>query len=348
MSRILIAVLNWGMGHASRSLPLIEGAIDLGWDIDIASSGDAMVWLKSRLKNNEQVTFFEKPGANIRYSRHFTMLAIASQTPKLLKSIYEERQWTRDHLQKRTISKIFSDNCYGVHHPDIPSLLMTHLLKFPVSNALSPFAQIIIKKLVAQFDGIWVPDNPKGSNSIAGCLTSKSIHPNTTFIGLLSRLKPVKLTADAPLVGLVSGPEPHRTIMENALRKWMELQGERGLILAGKPGGGKSEKNNITTLYDPSDEEISKAICGSKTLICRSGYTTLLDLASLGKRAILIPTPGQREQELLSKLWAKEFGFAHCTQKDLENMRIPEISGIAPKSKGNKIAINELAAWLKN
>ena len=136
--------------------------------------------------------------------------------------------------------------------------------------------------------------------------------------------------------------------MENALRKWMELRGERGLIIAGKPGGGKSVMNNITTLYDPSDEEISDALCGSEILICRSGYTTLLDLASLGKRAILIPTPGQKEQEMLCEVWAEKFGFAKCTQRELENMRVPEISGIAPKSNGNHAAINELAAWLKN
>ena len=347
MSRILIAVLNWGMGHASRSLPLIEGAIDLGWEVDIASTGDAMVWLKSRLKGNPKVKFFEKPGATITYSRHFTMLTIAAQTPKLIKSIFDERKWTLEHVEKRSISKIFSDNCYGVHHPDVPSVLMTHLLRFPVSSFFSPFAQIVIQKLVGRFDEIWVPDNPRGDHSISGILSSKTIHHNTKFIGILSRLKPSQSNSTTPLVGMVSGPEPHRTTMENALRKWMELRGERGLIIAGKPGGGKSVMNNITTLYDPSDEEISEALCGSEIFICRSGYTTLLDLASLGKRAILIPTPGQKEQEMLCEVWADKFGFAKCTQRELENMRVPEISGIAPTSNGNHAAINELAAWLK-
>ena len=348
MSRILIAVLNWGMGHASRTLPIIEGALDIGWEVDVASSGDAMIWLKGRLSKNSKVKFFEKPSATITYSRFFTTLTIAAQTPKLIKSIYDERQWTIKHVKERSITKIFSDNCYGVHHPDVPSVLMTHLLRFPVAPLFSPVAQIIIQKLVERFDGLWVPDNPKGNCSISGLLSSKTIHHNTKFIGILSRLKPSQPDSTTPLVGLVSGPEPHRTIMENALRKWMKIQEVRGIIIAGKPGGGKSVVNNITTLYDPSDQEISDAICGSEILICRSGYSTLLDLAALGKRAILIPTPGQMEQEILSEVWAAKFGFSQCTQRELEKMYIPGISGIPPKITANKTAINELAAWLKN
>jgi hypothetical protein len=347
MSRILIAVLNWGMGHASRTLPIIEGALELGWEVDVASTGDAMVWLKRRLKENDRVKFFEKPGASIVYSKHFTMLTIAAQTPKLIKSIFDEKQWTREHVLNRNISKIFSDNCYGVYHKDVPAILMTHLLRFPVAKVFSPFAQIVVRNLAGRFNEVWVPDNHDGEDSLAGVLTSKNIHKNTKFIGVLSRLKPFEGKSEFLLVGLVSGPEPHRSIMEKALRSWMRKKGGKGLIIAGKPGGGNIVSGNITTLYDPSDDEISAAISGAETLICRSGYTTLLDLASLGKRAILIATPGQKEQEILSEFWADKYGFAICTQQELEKLHVPEISGIAPKTSVNKTALNELAAWLQ-
>lgn len=357
MSRILIAVLNWGMGHASRTLPIIEGALELGWEVDVASTGDALVWLKNRLGNKSGVTFFDKPGAVITYSHHFTMLKIVAQTPELLSSISEEKKWTAKHVKTRSITRIFSDNCYGTFHPDVPSVLMTHLLKFPVPPLFRPIAQFTIRRFASRFTEVWVPDLPPGPNSLSGLLTSKTIHPKTKFIGILSRLVTPSNNLHptskvfAPLVGIVSGPEPHRTTMENAIRKWMEKRCEEGIILAGKPGGSSRSDGKVVTLYDPSDIEIAEAICSSEILICRSGYTSLLDLVALRKRAILIPTPGQREQEELSVVWSDKFGFATCSQKDLENFKIPEISGEFPSelfSKvPNKTAMNELATWLK-
>ena len=358
MSRILIAVLNWGMGHASRTLPMIEGALDLGWEVDVASSGDALMWLKNRLKNRSGVTFFDKPGAVISYSHKFTMLKLISQTPKLLLSISEEKKWTAKHVKSRSITKIISDNCLGTYDANVPSVFMTHLLKFPVPWILSPIAQRLLRRYTRHFSEVWVPDSPPGMTSISGPLTSRTIHPKTKFIGILSRLvNPSKnlthtSTTPYPLVGIVSGPEPHRTKMENALRKWMQSRPEKGLIFSGKPGLSSRKDEDILTLYDASDVEISEAICASHILICRSGYTSLLDLVALKKHAILIPTPGQMEQEVLSEVWTVKFGFASCTQKDLENLMIPEVSGRFPPelfSKApNKTAMNELAAWLKN
>ena len=358
MSRILITVLNWGMGHASRTLPIIEGALDLGWEVDVASKGDALVWLKNRLKDKSGVTFFDKPGAVITYSHQFTMLKIVAQTPQLLLSIYKERKWTAKHVKSRSITKIFSDNCLGTYDVNVPSVLMTHLLRFPVPWILSPMAQWMLRRFTRHFSEVWVPDLPPGKTSISGPLTSKTIHPKTKFIGILSRLEnPSKdltqtSTTPYPLVAIISGPEPHRTTMENALRTWMQNRPEKGLIFAGKPGGGFRKDGDILTLYDPSDVEISKAIYTAQILICRSGYTTLLDLVALKKQAILIPTPGQMEQEVLSTFWTEKFGFASCTQDDLKNLMIPEMSGGFPQElfskPPNKTAMNELAAWLKN
>ena len=358
MSRILITVLNWGMGHASRTLPIIEGALDLGWEVDVASTGDALVWLKSRLKKRSGVVFFNKPGAVITYSHYFTMLKIVAQTPKLLLSISDEKKWTAKHVKSRSITKIFSDNCYGTYDSNVPSVLMTHLLNFPVPKLFSPFAQFMVRRFASRFSEVWVPDLPPGPTSISGPLTSKSIHPKTKFIGIISRLvipkKNLNTTSKAPypLVGIISGPEPHRSTMENALRKWMLKRPEKGIIIAGKPGSSSREDGGVLTLYDPSDLDITDAICSSEILICRSGYTTLLDLVALKKRAILIPTPGQKEQEDLSAVWTEKFGFAFCSQKDLKNLMVPEISGKFPTeliSKApNKTAMNELAVWLKN
>ncbi|PCJ80942.1 MAG: hypothetical protein COA49_06440 [Bacteroidetes bacterium] len=357
MSRILIAVLNWGLGHATRTLPIIEGALDLGWSVDVASAGDSLVWLERRLieRGNDmnRVAFFEKPGRIIEYSENGTMLKIVVQTPGLITSIIEEKKWTAKHVKERGITKIFSDNCYGSFHPDVESILMTHVLRLPVSKILRPFAQSSLRYMAGRFNEVWVPDVKSVSKSISGGLTSKSIHRKTKYVGVLSRFdlntSEVNDTEALPLlVGIVSGPEPHRSFMEKGLREWMSNSGKSGVIIAGKPDGGKRIDGKVTTLYDTSDIEIQNFILRADTLICRSGYSTLLDLVALRSRAILIPTPGQAEQEELAILWKNKFGFSTCSQADLELINIPEISGKPPDLVPNRNALNELAAWLKN
>ncbi|HIN41760.1 MAG TPA: hypothetical protein EYM86_04860 [Flavobacteriales bacterium] len=359
MSRILIAVLNWGLGHASRTLPIIEGALDLGWEVDVASAGDSLVWLKRRLKERgddmSRVAFFEKPGRVIEYNERGTMLKIAAQTPGLILSIIEEQKWTAKHVKDREVTRIFSDNCYGVFHPDVRSILMTHILRLPVAKILRPLAQISLRFMAGRFSEVWVPDVSPGPKSISGELTSKEIHRKTTFVGILSRFdindatKINSLDRIPPLVGVVSGPEPHRTIMEEGLRKWMKHDGRSGVIIAGKPRNSeRNEEDGVTTLYDPSDIEMRAYMSGADVVICRSGYSTLLDLVSLKSRAILIPTPGQAEQEELAELWRVKFEYSTCTQEDLAQLNIPKNSGKTPDLVPNLIALNELAVWLKN
>ena len=119
------------------------------------------------------------------------------------------------------------------------------------------------------------------------------------------------------------------------------------LVIAGQPGGGIRVDGHITTWCDPSDEDLATALQEARTVICRSGYSSQLDLAALDVAAILVPTPGQPEQAFLGKLWAERFGFVCLTQKELEQGRIPDqASGALPACTANVVACRHLSAWL--
>ena len=135
--------------------------------------------------------------------------------------------------------------------------------------------------------------------------------------------------------------------MEQALMAWMKADDEPALLIAGRPGAQPQVDGHVTVWPDPTAEELAGALKGADTIVCRSGYSSLLDLAALGKRAILIPTPGQPEQVYLAKHWAEAFGIATCTQKQLEAGALPKPVGSVPHLEANggaMLALDELIA----
>ena len=348
--QLLVTVLDWGMGHATRTLPLIEHAVDQGWHVHVASKGTALAWLQSHL-GAVHITFHTKPGPDIKYAKRGNFLRIAGQVPSFLAHVEIERRWVAQFAVEHNIDAIFSDNCYGCSVPDTPSVLMSHQLQLPVPKGLEGAARQVVARWARGFDEVWVPDIEPGEGSLSGGLAAADVHPQTRYIGVLSRLaRFARATPEATWerVGMVSGVEPHRGLMEQALRAWMSTTDRPCLIVAGKPGGGTSVEGNVTTWCDPSDAELASALQSAGTLVCRSGYSSQLDLAALHRNAILVPTPGQPEQEQLARLWADRFGFTTLSQRDLEAGRIPDhATGTLPHEPANEKAFQELTRWLR-
>ena len=348
--QLLVTILDWGMGHATRTLPLIEHAVELGWHVHVASKGTALAWLRSHL-TQEHVSFHTKPGPEIKYARRGNFLRIVQQVPSFVKHVERERAWTEDFVSAHGIEAIVSDNCYGCSHPDVPAALISHQLQLPTPKWLEGTARAVVKRWARAFDEVWVPDLEPGSGSLSGALADASIHPRTHCIGVLSRL--AKHRNPTPertwrKVGMVSGVEPHRQLMERALRAWMRDETEPCLIVAGQPGGGVRVDGHITTWCDPTDSELASALQGAETVVCRSGYSSQLDLAALGVNAILIPTPGQPEQAFLAQLWTDRFGFTSRTQRQLEAGDLPEqATGSLPERTANDDAFRHLSRWLQ-
>ena len=304
--KILIAPLDWGLGHATRSIPLITGLLAEGCEVLIAADGTIQALLEQEFP---ELTFLPLKGYRIQYSQQkkWLPLKIILQIPRLLFSIFSEHQWLKKVVKDHSINAIISDNRFGLYHKYIPSIYITHQLLIITGNR---FTERLLMKLnycfIKKYYECWIPDF-EGDSNIAGQLSHPSPLPaNVKYIGGLSRFEPkpsVEIKYD--LLILLSGPEPQRTIFEKKIMLQLKQYNGKALLVQGLPKANKISKTNendkIHVRNHIATAELNMVIEQSKIIISRSGYTTVMDLLKLHKKAILIPTPGQTEQEFLAK-----------------------------------------------
>lgn len=298
--RILVAPLNWGLGHATRCIPIINALLENGFEPIIASDGTALALLK---KEFSKLKTIELPSYNITYSKKGKGLKfkLLKDSPKFLKAIKAEKKLIKKLIAEKNIKGIISDNRFGVYNKTIPSVYITHQLNV-LSGISTWFSSKMHQKIIKKFDECWIPDF-KNEPSLSGKLGHLKQHNlKVKYIGPLSRFNKVDSDAVYDLMVLLSGPEPQRAILEAKLIK--DLNGYNGSILLVK-GVIEDEqtcviKDNITAYNFMKSDELEKAINQSKLILSRSGYTTIMDLSKLEKKAFFIPTPGQFEQEYLA------------------------------------------------
>ncbi len=332
--RILIAPLDWGLGHATRCIPVIRNLQSQGHEVILASAGRALIYLKDYFP---ELIILEKPACNIHYSDQLPLfISILLQIPSFLNSISREHKWLKKVIHEFKIDEVISDNCYGLWNKNIHSTIITHQLNIKCPK-LFRFAEPIVNRRIQsyinKFDDCHVPDL-EGDFNYAGELS----HPKTTlmnvsYIGLLSRFSEDQKTAISTgydLFVLLSGPEPHRTALENKIEKIILGKSIRACIIRGLPGekAVKPDSENIRWLNNASDEQIVTYLKNSNKIICRAGYSTIMDLVVLNVGAILIPTPGQTEQEYLAihNKDKKKFRFINQHKLNWEEIMKAEIN----------------------
>lgn len=299
--RILVAPLNWGLGHATRCIPIIKALIEYNFEPIIASDGIALQFLKKEFTDLEAI---ELPSYNIEYPKkgHRLKWKLLKDTPKILKAIKAEKKTIKNILKSHKISGIISDNRFGVCCKTIPSVYITHQLNV-LSGSTTWFSSKMHQIIIKKFNECWVPDIESEPNLSGKLGHSKRHSSNLKYIGALSRFNKKECEEVYDLLVLLSGPEPQRTILEEQLFK--QLKSYKGKVLFVK---GVIEENqtiriqdNITIYNFMQSEALEKAINESAIVLTRSGYTTIMDLAKLDKKVFFIPTPGQFEQEYLAK-----------------------------------------------
>jgi predicted glycosyltransferase len=234
------------------------------------------------------------------------------------------------------IDVVISDNRYGLYTKGIPSVIITHQLKIifpkPFKWAMSIGVRFI-KRYAERYTECWIPDNREGFR-ISGELSQPNILPkNAEFIGLLSRFGQYDIQkTENPwdLVGIVSGPPPHRDIFEKELVNLSNRLGLKALIIQGLPEDlpATKEMGSVTLVPHLPDHEMAEAMVSAKYLICRSGYSTIMDLITLKRSAMLVPTPGQTEQEYLANYLSANKLFVSCHQGDLQKIEISKFKEI--------------------
>lgn len=250
-------------------------------------------------------------------SRSTFMFAIAAQIPKLHKAIKAEHDWLSELAKERHIDVVISDNRYGLYHPFISSAIMTHQLQVLTGfgKAADTLARKLHYKYLDKFSQCWVVDIP-GVPGLAGELSHPGEIPgNTTYLGLLSQMEKEQQQGDYLLV-LLSGPEPQRSILSDQL--WQQVLQHKGKVVFVEGSDKVTPKNNIPghITYHKliAKTQLQPVLAGANMVICRSGYSTIMDLVKLNKKAILIPTPGQTEQEYLARNLQASGAFMYAEQ----------------------------------
>jgi len=298
----LIAPLNWGLGHATRCIPLIQRLQEEGNTIILASDGRALKLLELEFP---ELTTLSLPAHNIYYGQRFFALSIFFQLPKIAYITILEHFRLKKIVKQYAIDTIISDNRFGCFHPRKESVFITHQLNLLIPNAiLQGIARWINKRWINTFfDECWIPDVESKLN-LSGVLSHHIALPNLRYIGILSRMKSLKQEKKYDWIAVLSGPEPQRSILEKMILEQAQLieQPFKALIIGGKSEVNEQIKINESLEYISflSTIALNEAICASKIIICRSGYSTLMDLAKTGSKALLIPTPRQTEQEYLA------------------------------------------------
>lgn len=314
--RILVAPLNWGLGHATRCIPIIQALKKYDYLPIIASDGAALDLLK---KEFPELICLELPSYNITYSKkgNRLKLKLLKDSPKFLKTIKAETNIVKQIIEQYNISGIISDNRFGVFHKYVPSVFITHQLQV-LSGKTTWLSTKIHNKFIRKFHECWVPDQ-KGKLNLSGKLGHiNSLISKTKYIGPISRFEKKDTAIKYDLLVILSGPEPQRTQLEVKLLKLFEKYKGKVLFVRGivEEKITKEKVGQLKIVNYLTSKELEKAINKSSLVLSRSGYTTIMDLAKLNKKAFFIPTPGQYEQEYLAKRLHKLKLVPFCSQED--------------------------------
>ena len=319
--RLLICPLDWGLGHASRCVPIIKALKQRGCEVVVASSGEALALLKIEFP---QLEFHEIVSYRARYSVRLPfMINIFLQLPKFIKAIHQEHDEIATIIKEKKIDMVISDCRYGCWSSSVPAFFITHqinLLMPPRLNWMSLLINFFNRHQIRKFTRCWVPDF--SANRITGKL-SDSHGLNVDYVGMLSRFNSSSVTnrpKKYEVLAILSGPEPQRTKLEEILRDQLLRLDKRCLLVQGLVKGPQAinASGQLEVVNYLSSNDLQQVIEESNIIISRSGYSSIMDFARLGSNVIFVPTPGQTEQQYLAEQLERKGITFYMTQKEFD------------------------------
>lgn len=326
---ILICPLEWGLGHAGRMVALAKKMQCPGRNIIFGAGERHLAFIRNELPGINCLCF---PGFRPVYSRYLPQyIIIFLQIPLLVYHTVREHIILKKMIARHSLDMVISDNRFGLWNKKITSVYVTHQLRilFPPSLSFLEFTGVQLhRKIISRFRWCLVPDLPGDVNLTGRMSHEMKLPANIRFTGILSRFRTCATPDGLPsgkketICVILSGPEPQRGILEKKITAVLAEENRQAVILGGKPQEGiqKETKGNITYYSHAGRREMQEIIAGSELIIARAGYTTIMELVSLNCRALLIPTPGQTEQEYLASRLAEKGWFTCISQKDLKGV----------------------------
>jgi uncharacterized protein (TIGR00661 family) len=286
--RILVAALDWGMGHTTRLVSLLRQLKNQQNQLIFAGNSNQCQFIKAEFP---EIELADLRGYEIHLdSKKSTYWQLFQQGFKFKKAIKAEKEWLANFVTDNKVDLIISDNRYGFYHPKIKSILLTHQLNLQI-----PYFRWLVNKVlrrrIEKFDVCWVPDTKY--RLLSGELSHTKLKIPIVYIGILNRFQKMQLPIDFDYLVILSGPEPEKTNFKQELLKQLSATPFSVCIVGAQVTGYHCRPNPTTT-------ELAELIAKSDTVISRAGYTTIMEMVGLNKKAILIPTNGQYEQVYLA------------------------------------------------
>lgn len=355
---VLLAPLDWGLGHTVRCIPIIKELLKQDCEVLVACNS------KQRLQLNQEfssIRYVDLQGYDIYYgkSRLHTIFNIFLQGSKILTRINREQIWLRKFMTENRVDAIVSDNRYGLFTTQIPCIFITHQLRVRsgLGRLMDNFIQNRLYRFINKFTVCWVPDWKSTVFNAGGELSHPKRLPGipVNYIGCLSRLnKCVNGSKTSELLIILSGPEPQRTILEAIIMEELRSFRGTGVLIRGIVDDGPvASFNKLTVVNYASAARLNTLICNSDIVICRAGYTSIMDILKLGKKTVLIPTPGQAEQEYLAARLHRQKRAIMATQKSfrlmavLDALKASEIEAIPEPMDDYERVVDEFCQSLK-
>ena len=356
-NKILVCPLDWGLGHASRMIPVIRLLVKYNFKVIIGADKAPLAMLRQEFPDLQWIRI---PSVTIKYSKNnLLILKIMMLSPAIISGMIREHKILKKIIKDYDINLVISDNRYGLWNKKVRSVFVTHqvMVKMPKWLKFMEFPiHLIIRNIISGYDKCWIPDFEQGMK-LAGDLSSKYRLPaNAEYIGLLSRFANTHPDTNNDIdkdyyndiLVILSGPEPQRTKLENIIIRQLHGTNYKTLIIRGKPDNNDDRNitENIRLIPHASTPIMKNYILAAKYIVCRAGYSSIMDMITLGRKALLIPTPGQTEQEYLAQYLDKKELFPYTDQKGLdiekdvtrlEKNTDPDIYSVNPDLLENKI-----------
>lgn len=293
---ILVCPLDWGLGHATRCVPLINQFLKEGHKVIIGGDKNPLAFLQQEFPKLKTIVI---PGYEVTYDEKGSSMKLFYESVKFFNFIKEEHRNIDQIITENKIDMIVSDNRYGLYSNKVESIIVTHQL-YPKAPIGEKILHQQIEKILSNFDEVWIPDY-EGENNLSGDLSHlKAFNHSHKFIGPLSRFENAKEQENEfDICAIISGPEPQRTVFEKLVLEQIEKYNLKAIVVRGLPEVNTINDKNVFN-HLPTDE-LQKYMMKSKLVVCRTGYSSIMDLAVLEKKALLVPTLGQTEQEYLGE-----------------------------------------------
>jgi len=327
--KILVSPLSWGLGHATRDLPIIRRFLADGHRVTIASSGRALELLRQEVPQCAFTVLEDYPTPYTR-TRLF-VLKFGAFIPLMLKAIRRERRAATALIEREKFDLVLSDNRFGVRHKDVPSFFISHQLRFATPAALYPFqliGEFFNRFHHRRFNRVIVPDVADEERNLSGKLAHGLHWPDRKryyYAGILSSTEKMDVPEDVDLFVTISGPEPQRTEFERVVMSQLERLESLGRVAVtlGKPEatGLQRPAPHVEVYGFLNRRQQQEMMNRARFVVSRSGYTTVMEIAELGKKALFIPTPGQTEQVYLSDYYEATGQFHSVSQYRLDLSR---------------------------